>query len=139
MNKFLLVLVIFFSSINAFSFIGQSVIGSITSNPGTSAVLASTGALPSTGSHAATPSANYMLGFVWACSVAETYEFQILNASSVVQSSVLLPCVPNTLNLWDSAQVSFPIADGYTVRVINLTSFTGTGQATILYAIETVN
>ena len=128
-------------SINCFAFTGFWKYGAVITNPTTSTVFATTGALPSTGSSATPPSANYVVGAMTYCSVNETYEIQVLNASSVVTATVPIPCSSTSTNMVQpgGGNISFPIQDGWTVQVIPAVGFTGFGSAQLFYAIEGVN
>ena len=63
--------------------------GAVVTNPTSSTVFV-TFTVPTSGSSATPPSANYVVGGFFYCSVVETYEIQVLNASSVVQSTLTL-------------------------------------------------
>jgi hypothetical protein len=124
---------------NALAIPGIPISNGPITNPGTNAVMA-TMVLPASGSIASPPSANYFITGYWTCTVAALYEYQTLNASAVVQTAILLPCVANASNpQLTTNPISFSVQDGYTIRVINLNSYTGTGQVTLFYGIETLN
>lgn len=132
-------LVILLIQITAFAFTGIGTVGTATTNPGASAVMV-TKTLPASGSTNASPSANYVVSINTYCSVAATYQYQVLNASQAVVTTIVLPCQAGVRGVYSGPDtVSFAIPDGFTLRVINTNAFTGTGQAEIYYAIEGLN
>ncbi len=135
----LLILLITLFSLNVFAFTGIGTVGTVATNPATNAVLV-TKTLPASGSTNASPSANYVVSINTYCSVAATFDYQILNASSAVVSTIVLPCQAGVRAVYSGPPtVSFAIPDGFTLRVINAASITGTAQAEIYYAIEGLN
>ena len=128
-------LVSFLFAFNAAAYTGTGVVGTTTQNPATNAVLVTTGALTST-STANPKSANYTATVNWYCSAAATYLYQVLNSSSVVVSTITLPCPANIRQTYQAPGMSFKIPDGYSLQVIVSASFTGYAQAEIYYAVE---
>jgi hypothetical protein len=133
-----LIFILLIISAKALAWPGTGVVGTNTTNPGALATLV-TSTIPTSGSNLGTPTANYTLKFWWTCSVAATYELLLQNGSGVTQQTVILPCVANTLNQTDSGQITFAIQDGWKINITNVNSFTGTGQASVFYAKETLN
>lgn len=117
---------------------GTGNVGSIITNPAANAVLVTTPAIMS-GSVNASPSANITVTLWWSCSIAATFEYQVLNTTPAVVSSILLNCPAGTTNSVSIPSISFALPQSWTLRVINLNSFTGTGQASIFWAVDSVN
>jgi hypothetical protein len=133
MKNLILIFALLFSlQVNAVQ--GTGVVGSITTNPAANAVLVTTSGLTS-----GSASANYTVTIWWSCSILATYQYQVLNVSSSVVASVNLYCPAMTTSSIGVSNISFSIPNGFTLRVINVNSFTGTGQASIFYAKETEN
>jgi hypothetical protein len=131
--------VILLIQITAFALPGTAVVGTNTTNPGALATLV-TVTLPASGSSASPASANYTVKLWYSCSVAASYELLIQNASGTTMSTVILPCSTGLLNQVDPGpMMTFPIQDGWKLNVTNINAFTGTGQASIFYAKETLN
>lgn len=136
--KTLLALLCLFSSSSAFAITGLDSAGAIVVNPAANAVLTTTQALNSNSTNG-TPSANWTVTLWWTCSVSTTYEYQVLNLSSVSVYNMLLPC---TAGSWQQASVpgmSFSVPNGYKLQIIALSGFTGSAQASILYGMENQN
>jgi hypothetical protein len=123
---------------NIFGLAGTWKSGAVVTNP-TSATVFVSALLPASGSHASPPSANYWVGIQLYCSIQETYELQVLNASQVVQVTIPYVCSATQPNQIPPTQISFPIQDGWTLQIIPAVGFTGSGSAQIFYAIETLN
>jgi len=136
--KNLIVILIFFLSLNAFAFTGQWVYGPSKSNPTTSTVMVTT-TFPASGSTASPPSANYVVGLLLYCSVNATYQLNVLNQSSVIVATVPFSCSSTQINQWQSGRNAFPIQDGYTLQILPAAGFTGFGSANLFYSIEGIN
>lgn len=111
---------------------GKAVIGTLTANPANNAVLAVSPSMANAGNTGA------YVHFDIICSgtVAYTCAFQVLNASSVVQSTIYIPVPAGDLRSI-SPKPSFFIPNGYTVRVINATAVVvGSVQASIIYSVD---
>lgn len=138
MKSFLTLLILTFCT-HAFALPGTAVVGSNTTNPGALATLV-TATIPASGSTNPTPSANYQVKIWWTCSVTATYEMLIQNSGGTTMTTIILPCQANVFNQADpGAMMTFPIQDGWKLNITNINSFTGTGQASIFYAKETLN
>jgi hypothetical protein len=132
---------LFLLSGSAFAFTGIWSYGAVVSNPLSSTVFNSV-TLPSSGSSASPPSANYVVGIDMYCSLAETYIFQVINSSSVVIASIPQPCCATcgaAANSKPATLTSFLIQDGWKIQIIPQAGFTGFGSAQIYYAIEGLN
>lgn len=127
-------------SLNAQAYTGVWKYGATVTNPTTSTVFVSV-TMPTSGSNASPPSANYVVGVFLYCSIQETYEIQVLNASAVVQSTIPIVCSATQPNVVQpgGGHISFPIQDGWTVQIIPAAAFTGFGSAQLFYAIEGLN
>lgn len=117
---------------------GTGSIGAVQTNPAANAVIVTTPALTS-GSVAGTPSANWHVVVIYSCSVAATLDFQSVNGSGTAMSHIYLNCAAASTNMLQIPNISFSIPNGWTVQVMNVSSITGTEQASIFYALETVN
>lgn len=134
MIKFLLA---FLFSTNCFAYTGQASIGTLATNPAANAVLVQTSALNSISTNSS-PSAEWQIQVTYSCTVAATFEFQVMNGSTPTATIYLL-CPAGSTQTLAVPNISFSIAQGYTLRVINANAFTGNAQATIFYAIEALN
>jgi hypothetical protein len=123
----------------SFAIEGKWFYGAVVTNPTSSTVLATTGAIPASGSVSSPASANYLVGLYMYCSVTQTYQLEVLNASAVVQSIIPFVCSSTQVNVVPSGEISFPIQDGWTIEVVPASSFTGFGSAQIFYAKQSVN
>jgi hypothetical protein len=122
-------------SLNAHALVGISTNPSIKTNPTANLVMAQTAALNSpTGS----ASANWQVVIWWTCSVSATYQYQVMNGASVV-ASIPFPCIANTFQEATVPGMSFGIPSGYTLEMINVNGFTGTGSVEIYTALEGYN
>jgi hypothetical protein len=123
---------------NAMALVGTWKSGSVVTNPTSATVFVSV-TLPASGSKASPASGNYKVGLWLYCSVAETYELQVLNASSVVQATIPIACSASQPNFIPAMDISFPIQDGWIIQVIPAVGFTGSGSAQLFYALEGLN
>lgn len=128
-------------SMNAFAFTGVGKVGTTQnlSSAAAGTVLESF-VLPASGSHASTPSANYVVGINWYCSAATTFLYEVLNTSLVAVTTITLPCAAASRGMYSGPPtISFGIPDGYTLEVVTGATYTGFAQAEIYYAIEGLN
>jgi hypothetical protein len=112
--------------------------GAVVTNPTTSTVF-TTVALPTSGSVASPPTANYFVGAFLYCSVAATYQLQVLDASSVLQATVPFVCSTTGPNIIPAGTISYAIQDGWKIQIIPSAGFTGFGSAQLFYAVESIN
>ena len=139
--KNLIIFLSFVLSVNAWAFTGVGKVG-VTQNLTSAAAgtVLESFVLPASGSHAGTPSANYVVGINWYCSAATTFLYEVLNASLVAVTTVTLPCAAASRGSYSGPPtVSFSIPDGYTLEVVTGATYTGFAQAEIYYAIEGLN
>lgn len=118
----------------AFAIPGTANIGTLTTNPSANAVLVTSGALNSGSPNA---SAHWLLNVTCSGTAAFTCAFQVMNGASVVTTFYLQ--VPAGQTVTFEPKVSFSIPQGYTLRVTTPTSVTGQVQASVIYAIDTVD
>jgi hypothetical protein len=135
--RFLTLLLLLFST-NAFAIEGSWYYGAVVTNPTTSTVFTTSGALPASGSVATPPTAYYLVGMFLYCSVATTYEVQVVNSSSVVTATVPFACSSTQPNVIPSGEISFPIQDGWTIQVVPSAGFTGFGSANLFMAKQSI-
>jgi hypothetical protein len=130
--------IILLLSCNCFAYKGVWIYGAVQTNPTTSTVFASV-TLPASGSTNSTPSANYAVGMHLYCSIQETYLLEVFNSSAVLQTTIPYVCSAAMPNIIPTMDVSFPIQDGWTIKIVPSTGFTGSGSAQLFYAIESLN
>jgi hypothetical protein len=123
---------------NAFAYKGVWSYGAVQTNPTTSTVFVSA-TLPASGSTASPGSANYAVGMHLYCSIQETYLLEVFNASAVLQTTIPYVCSATAPNIIPTMNVSFPIQDGWTIKIVPAVGFTGSGSAQLFYAIESLN
>jgi hypothetical protein len=136
--KLLISLFTILFSLNALAYKGVWNYGAVQTNPTTSTVFVSA-TLPASGSTNSTPSANYAVGFHLYCSIQETYLLEVFNASAVLQTTIPYVCSASQPNVIPAMNVSFPIQDGWTIKIVPSVGFTGSGSAQLFYSIESLN
>ena len=136
--KKLLILALFASASLWATVEGTWIYGAPVTNPTGSTVFV-TATIPASGSVASPPNANYLVGVWLYCSIQETYEIQVLNASSVVQATIPLVCSATQPNIILPPDISFPIQDGWKIQIIPAVGFTGSGSAQLFYAKQSIN
>lgn len=131
--KSLLALLLLISA-PAWAIPGTASIGALTTNPAANAVLVTSGALNSGSPNSA---AHWLLNLTCSGSAAFTCAFQVMNGASVVSTFYLQVPAGQTVSF--APEVSFSIPQGYTLRVITPTLVVGQVQASVIYAIDTVD
>lgn len=131
-----LVLVALFLSSPSYALIGSANTGSPTTNPAATTVLATTGALVSGSPR---NSGNYRVYIYLSSTAAATFDFQTLSGvgGSVVAHIYLM--VPASSSVAFEPPISFTVPDGLVLQVVNTASITGTVQANIFWAVDTLN
>jgi hypothetical protein len=112
-------------------------------NPGALATIVTTPALNS-GSTNGTPSANWVVSVQYYCSVSATLEILTLNASNATVATTVVPCNVPTGGVggggvFTTGENTFSIPQGFKISVVNVSVIVGTVQATIYYALQSVN
>lgn len=141
--KFLFIFALLFS-LNAWAdgpIPGTGVAGSLITNPGTAAVLVTTPALTSGGPGA---SANWVIVVQYYCSANALLDIQTMNTVPAVVAHTFVPC--NVLSggiggggVFNVTDIAFAIPQSFKLQVVNVNSVTGNVQASVYYALQSVN